>query len=705
MTETSRIDSRVDVAAINTALGLDGDSKSLNKAMDTLHKDYSFGDNFKSEGNYAGVKTFFKVAAFVLTLGGLGIWAAKAKMHQNDQNAARALIRNPAEFTSQVQTLHTAKNNVADALGGKLSVDVRDEITVDNFEKGQKGVRSLQDTVTGFQRSVEALQTAIDKVAKESGMNADERRALYGAFVASAIAEGDGLTKVQTGGSSQQTFAVEAAKTMWYTGNAEIAGKDIAAKMKRVQDPTGQTHLQRMASLQDATVAFAGLGDDILAEAARVVAINTNGSVDLTGDLATARSNPQVKAEYDVIREKFAQSAAPMIKTEVNSAIGRINAARDIEALKKSFLEDRKSELRALAGNGEKGEAQLIDAMNFLALDTEAKEATAKTMGIPLETLQARNEALAKNAPEVRESLKGSETFLRELNDNFTKYVAEKEAEAQANADYVGLLLMQTPVAEGKPIEAHTQLIETLKAGTEVEVKVPVETDAKVDFPKVTAAIDSAALKGSKALKTADYVSLLQIVVGSGKDDTPGSPTLARALLDSLQDKSLLSGVFTQLKIANASKDTTEIQRQIREAKSGVTTAQEEVRKAKEHRDSFYNKYSAAYKKAVEDVGARENELLDANQRVLDLEAQERAASAHVGSNAYVVDVTLDGVTSDSARKMIASRLAEGLNATFTKADGDLKALREKLASANVTTSSTETSEEADGKKDAEGAA
>jgi hypothetical protein len=49
---------------------------------------------------------------------------------------------------------------------------------------------------------------------------------------------------------------------------------------------------------------------------------------------------------------------------------------------------------------------------------------------------------------------------------------------------------------------------------------------------------------------------------------------------------------------------------------------------------------------------------------------------------------------------MVKSRLAQGLNATFTKADGDLKALREKLATANVSTSSTDSSESADGKKD-----
>ncbi|MCP5490522.1 MAG: hypothetical protein H7A42_05355 [Chlamydiales bacterium] len=704
MSESTRIAPSVNVGAINQALGLDAESKSLNKAMDTLHNEYSFVDTFKSEGNYAGVKTFLKVAAFVLTLGGLGVWAYKNVSHMNDQNAARELIRNPANFSAQVQTLHTAKNSVKDALKGELSVDVRDEVTVDRFEEGKKGVRSLQDTVTGFQGSVEALQTAIDKVAKESGMNADERRALYGAFVASAIAQGDGLSKVVTGGSSQQAFAIEAAKTMWYQGNAEIAGKDIAAKMGRVQDPTGQSHLQRMASLQDATDAFNKLGDDILVEAARVVAINTNGATDLTGDLNAARAHPLVQKEFNVIREKFAENAAPTIKSEVNSAIGRINAARDIKALKESFLDDRKSELRALAGNGEKGEAQLIDAINFLALDDDAKEVSAKTLGIPLETLQARNEALATNAPEVRASLKASETFLSQLNDNFTQYVAEKEQEAQANADYVGILLAQTPVAKGKPIEAHTQLVQALKAGTEVEVKIPVENEAKVNFPKVTAAIDPTALKESKALKTADYVSLLQIVAGSGKDETPGSPTLTRALLDSLQEKKLLGGVFTALKIANASKDTSAIQVQIREATSAVGAAKEAVRKAKEFEDSHrFNTQS--YRDSVKQREAREAELLAAQARVTELESQLLSASAHVGSNAYVVDVVLDKAASESAQKMVKSRLAQGLNATFTKADGDLKALREALATANVSTSSTDSSESADGKKDAEGVA
>ncbi|CCB88989.1 hypothetical protein [Simkania negevensis] len=705
MSESTRIAPSVNVGAINQALGLDAESKSLNKAMDTLHNEYSFGDTFKSEGNYAGVKTFLKVAAFVLTLGGLGVWAYKNVSHMKDQNAARELIRNPANFSAQVQTLHTAKNSVKDALKGELSVDVRDEVTVDRFEEGKKGVRSLQDTVTGFQGSVEALQTAIDKVAKESGMNADERRALYGAFVASAIAQGDGLSKVVTGGSSQQAFAIEAAKTMWYQGNAEIAGKDIAAKMGRVQDPTGQSHLQRMASLQGATDAFNKLGDDILVEAARVVAINTNGATDLTGDLDTAKANPLVLKEFNVIREKFAENAAPTIKSEVNSAIGRINAARDIKALKTSFLNDRKSELRDLAGNGEKGEAQLIDAINFLALDDDAKEVSAKTLGIPLETLQARNEALAENAPQVRASLEASKTFLSQLNDNFTQYVAEKEKEAQANADYVGVLLQQTPVAKGMPIEAHTQLVQALKAGrTEVEVKIPVENEAKFDFPKVTAAIDPTALKESKALKTTDYISLLQIVAGSGKDETPGSPTLTRALLDSLQEKGLLSGVFTALNIANASKDTSAIQVQIREAKSAVDVAKEAVRKAKEF-EASHRFNTQSYRDSVKQREAREAELLEANQRVAELVAQEKTASAHVGSNAYVVDVVLDTSASASAQKMVKSRLAQGLNATFTKGDGDLKALREKLATANVTTSSTDSSESADGKKDAEGVA
>lgn len=704
MSESTRIAPSVNVGAINQALGLDAESKSLNKAMDTLHNEYSFGDTFKSEGNYAGVKTFLKVAAFVLTLGGLGVWAYKNVSHMKDQNAARELIRNPANFSAQVQTLHTAKNSVKDALKGELSVDVRDEVTVDRFEEGKKGVRSLQDTVTGFQGSVEALQTAIDKVAKESGMNADERRALYGAFVASAIAQGDGLSKVVTGGSSQQAFAIEAAKTMWYQGNAEIAGKDIAAKIGRVQDPTGQSHLQRMASLQGATDAFNKLGDDILVEAARVVAINTNGATDLTGDLDTAKANPLVLKEFNVIREKFAENAAPTIKSEVNSAIGRIKAARDIKALKTSFLEDRKSELRALAGNGEKGEAQLIDAMNFLALDDEAKETTAKTMGIPLEILQARNETLTKNAPEVRASLEASKTFLSQLNDNFKQYVAEKEGEVLANADYIGILLAQTPVAKGKPIEAHTQLVEALKAGTEVEVKIPIENEAKVEFPKVTAAIDPTALKENKALKTTDYISLLQIVAGSGKDETPGSPTLTRALLDSLQEKGLLPGVFTALNIANASKDTSAIQVQIREAKSAVDVAKEAVRKAKEF-EASHRFNTQSYRDSVKQREAREAELLEANQRVAELVAQEKTASAHVGSNAYVVDVVLDTSASASAQKMVKSRLAQGLNATFTKGDGDLKALREKLATANVTTSSTDSSESADGKKDAEGVA
>lgn len=677
--------------AINSALGFQQGSDNVQKAMEVLHSDVKSVDYIKGDGNQSWLKTAGKALLFVLSFSLVG------KSYANTQNAARAQIRSPEVLSGQIKGLHTMGNTLDDTLNNDLTVPLTGVVALGDEGKAESGLAKRQETVTGFNASIESLQKAIDTVATSSGMSAVERRALFGAAIAATI--GQGLSDVTSKGASEQSLAIAAGKHIWHSGNASVVGKDISAKMKSVPDETAQTHVQRMDSLAQARTNLTDLDNEILVEAARVVLINTGS--DLGSDPAALKSalvsNPDLQKEVTAIKKQFAKEAAPRIQGEVTRAIGRVNAARNLEALKKSFLEDRKSELRALSGDTKKGEEALRLAVQFNGLGEYASDIVGGQIKQTDAVKEAR-EDLAQNLSNFLGSLGSARSFVEDLNDNFAKYVAEKETEAQANAELIGQLLEMSPTGESHGVD-HAQLVSSIKTGVEVEAKVPLATKDATPLGTVSKKIDSSEVKSAKTLETADYISLLKIVVGTGKDNTPGSPTLARALLDSLHSKGQLGAVFTALNIANASKGTEELQRDIRDAQGAVGNAEEAVRQAKAHEGTFYFNNSG-FKAAQEATRKVEAKLEEARRTVSQLHQQLVSASSHVGSNAYVAPVVrMDG----ESPKALGSRALHNAQLTveFSDPEGPLKALREALAKANVTSTSVDTADKADGKTDA----
>lgn len=677
-------------SAINSALGFQQGSDNVQKAMEVLHSDVKSVDYIKGDGNQSWLKTAGKALLFVLTFSLVG------KSYANTQNAARAMIRNPEALSGQIKGLHAMGNTLEDTLNKDFTVPLTGVVALGDEGKAQSGLAERQETVTGFNASIEALQKAIDTVATSGNLNATERRALYGAAIASTI--GQGLSDVRSNGSSEQSLAIATGKHIWHSGNASVVGKDISAKMRSVPDETAQTHTQRMEALAQAGSNLTDLDNEILVEAARVVLISKG--TDLGSDPAALRlalvSNPDLKAEVSAIKEQFSKEAAPRIQGEVTRAIGRVNAARNIEALKKSFLEDRKSELRDLSGNTKKGEEALRLAVQFNGLGEYAGDIVGGQIKQTDAVREAR-EDLAQNLSNFLGSLESARSFVEDLNDNFAKYVAEKEEEAQANADLIGQLLEMSPTGESH-VADHAQLVSSIKAGVEVEAKVPVATKDAVPLGTVSKKIDPSAVKSAKTLDTADYISLLKIVVGTGKDESLGSPTLAGALLDSLQRKGQLGAVFTALNIANASKGTEGLQRDIRLAEGSVQSAEEAVRQAEAHEKTFWVNNSG-YKAAQEATRKAKAKLEEARRNVAQLQEQLLSAASHVGSNAYVAPVVRQDGESPKALGSRALHDAQ-LTVEFTDPEGPLKALREALAKANVTSKSVDSADKADGNED-----
>jgi len=684
-----KVDSIMDQFSVNKT--------QLDGARERLYTDYSFTDTFDNnvEGWKGTALKVLEVFAFIATAGGLGIWAGTKANTVRNQNAARNTIRNPQDFSAQVKFLHGINNTVQDSSSGKLTNDHRNATSLGSEGSATKGLAERQDTVANYQQSLVKINEAIDQVAK--GLSADDRRALYAAFVADAAKNG-GLSQVESSGESEQSFAIAASKAEWYKGNAQIAARDIAQKVGTVASPTGKTTAQRIADIGAAQDSLAARETEIIVEAARVVELLGKGTVPKTGegkyDVSAALTMPAVQAEVAVIRKEYSTAVAPKADAEIKAAAQRVSDARDIDKLKKSFLNDRKGELMALAGNSEKGEAQLVSAIEFLSVSDFAKGKTADQFGIPKKDLEARNEALAANAPQVQKSLDSSTQFLSELNKNFAAYVAEKEDEAKANVEYIADLLQHKV---GEPTEDRSSKVEqdnTRLVDTVFEGKVETE----ILGVKVKPAITEAEVGSAEALKTEDYVDLLKIVVGSGKDQTPGSPTLAAALMDSLHDKGLLPAVFAELKIANASKDTTALQGDLRNAQQAVSDRQSDIEAADRHVKSFW-RGGSAYDQAVQ----KHKDAIEAHQRaeerVVQLTNQLATAKTQVGSNAYVVNRQPTGVTDDE-RNANTALIKQRLVKTFTDSDGAIKELRQALGILKKETASVDGSGKADGEKD-----
>lgn len=661
-------------------------TKQLDGARERLFTDVKFTDTFDS--SYTGwqgtASKVLQVVAFVVTLGGLGIWAASKVSSVNSQNAARELVRNPQDFTKAIHMLNHEEIKAEDASKG---IHTQEGVRPTNGTKAAQTKEHSQtmDALEKYSgKTLAQLDNAIDKIVADlpKGKQKDTRRALYAALAAQASVTSfksefggesrTGLLSVShSDGISEQTLAVKAAKLQWYTGNALVAGREVADKINLVPSMSDQTIEARVETLGEHTAALGDREIDIIVEAARVVELQ-GGTVpkDSTGqiDVRSAMSISEVSTEVSVIREKYSSEVSTKADGEISAAIGRINNARNVDLLKAQFLTDRKSELTALAGNSEKGESQLIEAIKFLNVSTFAQNTTAKQVGVSRETLQGINTNHVQNTPAVQKSLQGASSFLTELDKNFANYVADKEGEAQANIEYVGKLLdhkVGQPTID-RSSKQEQENIKTMQALTE-------GSKVYLNGAEVSAKIEASTVGNLDVIKTDDLVDLLRIVVGDGKDASkPGSPTLAAALLDSLATKdskdapgtqTRLDDVFAKLRVTNLSATSPELTNGLAAANKADIEAEAVIGTYKS-----YHRADTAYNAAIEKRAKAATDIARFTKAI-----QEENSS----SNAYVVGRQAVGASQDEINAN-GALLDKNLVKNFTDNEA-LTALRVKL--------------------------
>lgn len=627
----------------------------------------------------------------------------------SDANRARQFIRDPQNFTRAIHMLNGIGNTAEDAAKGIIT---ESQTVLENGSKtaATKDDNQTKDAIEKYQKILGSIDRAIDRIVSEvpAGEQKSVRRAIYAALAAQAMVTefktefgGDprvGLSDVHHAGSiSEQQLAIDAAKLQWYQGNALVAGREIASKVTGVGDMSGMTTAQRVTHLRQAVAGLEARQNDIYAEAAQVLELQGRGGEIVRNPDGTYSTNPVANAslfkEVAAIRERYADEVSGTADREIAGAASRINEAHNLDLLKQRFLEDRKQELRELAGSGVKGEAQLVDAIRFIHVDASAKRATATALGVSPEVLEDLHKKHVKNSDEVKESLRTSTEFLSKLTENFAEYVAEKRGAAEADANYIAALLH---AKNGKPSgngtsrveQENARIVKALRAGEEVKVN-GITIKAKVDKTP-----EELARLADDTIKTSDLKELLMIVLGNGKGvkedgSKPGSAMLTAALMSSLSSKPSRDGKESRLADVFAEIGTENLSGPSATHAANLAQARRELAAAQSHVSSFWRKSTSEYKAAV-----RKRDALQAHV------ARLETAPAR-GFDAYVVVRPDVGEDANDTRANQALKSEEyGLNMQFNNAKEAIKQLRQALGLVAAETASTASTAEVDGAAD-----
>lgn len=498
-------------------------AKSMTKAESTINDDTSMfaemGKAIHDPSQSCWWKSALKVVALLITLPiSIIAFPIYGAVVSHKENANRALLRNPT-FTlpEHLQSAQGAANRAVEAMQMQAHISNRTGTSFDHILKAQtanhaENERSAQGTVIADSESnakadliQEALRPQLQtwKEALEAtgkSLGDDEYRALV------AVATQNVADKL-VGSTAKNFMVTESAALYGRSATARIAST-IAGKMS-----------DRSLSVHDEEHGFTGvraIHDDIAARATLIGNITGRDSEDVSEEIyAALRANPQ-----------FTNKMQRMEK----SAVDAINNARDLPALKEAFIKDRIATLRSLAlfstdtaqtkGTGEEYLKLLLQSEQVGGQQGFAL--AGQLMGVG--DVQQRMIAMREDKEKITGEFQRMFNFLGNLENDFAAYVAEHEANAQAQLEKLAAV---RSLNDGEQVYAHTVEQELLAHSEEAPAKIYEEIDSEA---AVADPIPDAKLR-----------EIFDILIGSGKSPELGAPTMTRAFLETLHQRGKLA--------------------------------------------------------------------------------------------------------------------------------------------------------------------
>jgi len=338
------------------------------------------------------------------------------------------------------------------------------------------------------------LQSWLDSI-KAVGANAtDEQYRALIAIVTDKVAS-NGLR------GSEQTWLVENVANFYGKDAVGRVANDVAKEVK-AKNPAD------MNAAGDKTVAQ---------EIKEKIATRAQTIADATG-----RDVREIEHEiYAALNQN--QAFITALKGYEDRACASINGHRDLAKLQATFLEERMSTLTALSmyqshigGQKATGEGYLRQVLELGGIEAFRAQIVRQQFA---DGNEGNGATVIKNAEDIMGQFESMHNFLANLEEDFGRYVADHEAQAQEQLDRIATLQVLRYDLEGEDFvgKPHTaDLDEELQGG---------------EHPRVTAALQHVE---HDAISDRDLAAIFDTLIGDGTPGNPGAPTMAFVFLQTL---------------------------------------------------------------------------------------------------------------------------------------------------------------------------
>ncbi|MGE0197466.1 MAG: hypothetical protein AB7N99_03940 [Simkaniaceae bacterium] len=502
---------------------------ALDKANETIGNDTTAWAETRKYANTTVGKFDNKVARFFMhgimaVVAFLAYATFQGKSWATSENANRALLRNPT-FTlpEHLQETQFAANRAVEALAQQAHVSQRTgtgfaHILGDQTANHASNPLSAQTTVMAdalsngkadqIQEALKPQLEAWKSALEDVGVNLTDEE--YRALI--AVATQNVVNQMQGLGNTAKNYMVDQAAELYGTTSIDriagtLAGRMTEAGLLNARDEDG--HFTGVEAIHD----------DIKARAALIASVTGRDADEVETELYTALNRNQT---FQNKLQRFE-----------NNAYTAINKARDLEALKASFIADRIATLRSLAlfsvnsqvtkGTGEEYLKLLLNGDQLGG--GQAAAHFGMLMGV--QNLQERMVAMAQDKGKITGEFQKMFNFLDHLEDDFAAYVAEHEAKAQAQLERLVALDSLRGDGTYDSVEA---LVE--KEGLEL----PQGEDKPA---KIRTAIDASVAKADP-VSDEKLREIFDILIGTGKGSELGAPTMAQRFVGTLAERGKL---------------------------------------------------------------------------------------------------------------------------------------------------------------------
>lgn len=498
-------------------------TEQLSSAVKHLNKDVSFWDTFNN--SYNGVKgKALKIAEYTaflfssLTVVGFFAWTAFKYQKVSEANKARKAIRNPVDFTKQVSDLSGLGISPKEAQTGKINIDLKKYLENNGLEKTNKDQKNITSLLNDHnEKTLPYLSKAINEVFKtlpKESQTGEMHRALYGAFITQAIKTKtfsslsidskkspiNGLHNINyLNALSPQEWAFESGIAMCSKDNPQFVGQNIARTLEfpALNDPD-KTIQERIDILQKAIKNLESCEKEIRSQ------IRTNGYIFKGANHSNG------------IKEGFIKESSDQIKSQIDSSLERINNARDINKLKKDFLNALKADVRKISDESHiESEENLTFAIQYTHMSEDEKSNHAKAKDLDKNNLNKACELVISNKDSTIKKLNEIKKSLNNLSKEFQSFIEKNEELAKQEIAYISKL---------KEYQATTSNTNSLSFSDKINIDL--------DENKIE-------------LEMNDCIDLLKVSAGS--KESSGSPMLTASILYHLLDAEFQEDFFTRL--------------------------------------------------------------------------------------------------------------------------------------------------------------